>query len=253
MSKNDATSKNGRAFTKIAFSQSVQSVQNILGSRPQMERMETTGQPRCELDENLTQFISARTSFYLGTSSTSGEPYIQHRGGEAGFIEVIDNKTLKFADYPLAPLLIGFILGGMLENNFARSMQLYDGVSFIWERPMTLGLLVIAALLVVLPSYRERRARARAQGVAEVTIRRRAHHPCHVAHFSARPRFALSIKMEPRASLGGDVGDRIHVIANEIGHHHVRMPDRINQGPARNSADVLFELADGAAVLGPVS
>ncbi|WP_037312572.1 tripartite tricarboxylate transporter permease [Ruegeria halocynthiae] len=75
--------------------------------------------------------------------------------------------ALKFADYPLAPLLIGFILGGMLEDNFSRSMQLYDGIAFIWERPMTLGLLVIAAILVILPSYRARRARARAEGVAD--------------------------------------------------------------------------------------
>lgn len=76
---------------------------------------------------------------------------------------------LRFADYPLAPLLIGFILGRMLEDNFSRSMQLYDGISFILERPMTLGLLVIAALLVVVPSYRARRARARARakGVAD--------------------------------------------------------------------------------------
>ncbi len=74
---------------------------------------------------------------------------------------------LRFADYPLAPLLIGFILGGMLEDNFARSMQLYDGIAFIWERPMTLGLLVIAALLILLPSYRTRRARARQEGVAD--------------------------------------------------------------------------------------
>lgn len=75
--------------------------------------------------------------------------------------------ALKFADYPLAPLLIGFILGGMMENNFARSMQLYDGMGFILDRPMTLALLVIAALLVVVPSYRARRARARQAGVAE--------------------------------------------------------------------------------------
>jgi putative tricarboxylic transport membrane protein len=74
---------------------------------------------------------------------------------------------LRFADYPLAPLLIGFILGRMLEDNFARSMQLYDGVSFIWERPMTLALLVLALILVLLPSYRARRARRRALGVAD--------------------------------------------------------------------------------------
>ncbi len=74
---------------------------------------------------------------------------------------------LRFADYPLAPLLIGFILGPLLENNFARAMQLYDGMGFIWQRPMTLGLLIIAVLLVILPSYRARRARLRAQGVAD--------------------------------------------------------------------------------------
>jgi putative tricarboxylic transport membrane protein len=74
---------------------------------------------------------------------------------------------LRFADYPLAPLLIGFILGTMLENNFARSMQLYGGLDFVWERPMTLALLALAALLVLLPSYRARRARRRAEGVAD--------------------------------------------------------------------------------------
>ncbi len=74
---------------------------------------------------------------------------------------------LRFADYPLAPLLIGFILGSMLENNFARSMQLYDGIGFILERPMTMGLLGVAVILVVLPSYRSRRARLRAKGVAD--------------------------------------------------------------------------------------
>ena len=74
---------------------------------------------------------------------------------------------LRFADYPLAPLLIGFILGRMLEDNFARSMQLYDGIGFILERPMTLGLLGLAAVLVLLPSFRARRARRRAEGVAD--------------------------------------------------------------------------------------
>jgi len=75
--------------------------------------------------------------------------------------------VLRFADFPLAPLLIGFILGGMLEDNFSRSMQLYDGISFIWERPMTLALLVVAVLLVILPSYRAWRAKARQAGVAD--------------------------------------------------------------------------------------
>ena len=67
--------------------------------------------------------------------------------------------ALKFADYPLAPLLIGFILGGMLEDNFARSMQLYDGVAFITARPMTMVLLALAVLLILLPSIRSKQAK----------------------------------------------------------------------------------------------
>ncbi|MEO1551226.1 MAG: tripartite tricarboxylate transporter permease, partial [Pseudomonadota bacterium] len=75
--------------------------------------------------------------------------------------------AFRFADYPLAPLLIGFILGPLLENNFARSMQLYDGVAFVWERPMTLVLLILSVFLILLPSLRARRAALRAKGVAD--------------------------------------------------------------------------------------
>lgn len=64
--------------------------------------------------------------------------------------------VFRFANFPLAPLLIGFILGPMLENNFARSIQLYDGVSFLWERPLTGALLFVAVLLAMLPSLRAR-------------------------------------------------------------------------------------------------
>ncbi|MDA9989434.1 tripartite tricarboxylate transporter permease [Paracoccaceae bacterium] len=74
---------------------------------------------------------------------------------------------LRFADYPLAPLLIGFILGSMLEDNFSRSMQLYDGFGFILERPMTLSLLTLALILIAFPTYRARRTRLRAKGVAD--------------------------------------------------------------------------------------
>ncbi|MTI17526.1 tripartite tricarboxylate transporter permease [Rhodobacteraceae bacterium RKSG542] len=79
----------------------------------------------------------------------------------------VSATILRFGDYPLAPLLIGFILGPMLEDNFSRAMQLYDGIGFIWERPMTLGLLALALALIFLPSYRASRARLKAQGVAE--------------------------------------------------------------------------------------
>jgi putative tricarboxylic transport membrane protein len=61
----------------------------------------------------------------------------------------------RVAGYPLAPLLIGFILGPMLENNFSRSIQLYDGIDFLWQRPMTGALLAVAVFLVALPTIRQ--------------------------------------------------------------------------------------------------
>jgi putative tricarboxylic transport membrane protein len=73
---------------------------------------------------------------------------------------------LRFADYPLPPLLIGFILGGMMENNFARSVNLTDGIAFMYERPMTLCLLIFGMLLIFVPAYRRYRAKALQQGVA---------------------------------------------------------------------------------------
>lgn len=65
---------------------------------------------------------------------------------------------LRFADYPLPPLLIGFILGGMLENNFSRAVTLSDGISFLWERPITLTMLIVAVLLIVVPWLRRQRS-----------------------------------------------------------------------------------------------
>ncbi|MEM9029732.1 MAG: tripartite tricarboxylate transporter permease [Pseudomonadota bacterium] len=74
---------------------------------------------------------------------------------------------LRFADYPLAPLLIGFILGGLLEDNFARAVNLTDGIGFMWQRPMTLAMLIIGILLIILPAYRQQRAKALSKGVAQ--------------------------------------------------------------------------------------
>lgn len=75
--------------------------------------------------------------------------------------------ALRFANYPVAPVLIGFILGRMMEDNFSRAMQLYDGFGFILARPMTLGLLIIALVLLLLPSMRGWLARKKAEGVAD--------------------------------------------------------------------------------------
>lgn len=59
-----------------------------------------TGAPeRDPLGQAEAEFIAARDSFYLGSISESGWPYIQHRGGPQGFLRVIDDTTLAFADY----------------------------------------------------------------------------------------------------------------------------------------------------------
>jgi len=49
--------------------------------------------------ENEAAFIAERDSFYMATVSETGWPYVQHRGGPRGFLKVVDEKTLAFADY----------------------------------------------------------------------------------------------------------------------------------------------------------
>ena len=51
------------------------------------------------LTPSETAFIAARDSFYLSTVSETNWPYVQHRGGPKGFLRVLDNHTLAFADY----------------------------------------------------------------------------------------------------------------------------------------------------------
>lgn len=68
--------------------------------------------------------------------------------------------TLRFAGYPLPPLIIGFILGGMMEDNFGRALRKTGGIEFLWERPMTLTLLLCAFLLLAAPFWLDRRARS---------------------------------------------------------------------------------------------
>lgn len=75
--------------------------------------------------------------------------------------------VFRIGGYPLAPLLIGFILGPMLENNFARAIKLYDGLGFLWERPMTGALLVLSLVLVCLPSLRGWQQRRKLKAKAE--------------------------------------------------------------------------------------
>lgn len=83
----------------IAFTPSVKAVQERRGSRKGYARMETKGGFATTIDPNLAGFIAGMRSFYLATANNDGQPYIQHRGGPPGFLRVIDDKTLAFADF----------------------------------------------------------------------------------------------------------------------------------------------------------
>ena len=83
----------------IAFTPSVKAIQEKFSSRHSYAQMEQFGGWQSEVTEQLTQFLSNQDSFYLSTSNSNGQPYIQHRGGPKGFLKVRDTKTLAFADF----------------------------------------------------------------------------------------------------------------------------------------------------------
>ena len=83
----------------IAFTPAVKAVQERKGSRKGYARMEEKGGWQSTITDDLAHFIGERDSFYLGTASADGQPYIQHRGGPKGFLKVVDERTLAFADF----------------------------------------------------------------------------------------------------------------------------------------------------------
>ena len=88
-----------RAFSEIAFTNTVRAVQSKMGSRDSYAGFDTTPDRRDRLGAAEAEFIAARDSFYQATVSETGWPYVQHRGGPRGFLKVLDDKTLGFADF----------------------------------------------------------------------------------------------------------------------------------------------------------
>src|SRR5262245_57540943 len=89
----------GHKFAEIAFTSSVRAVQEAQGSRRSYQKLEQGESYNDVLGGDEAEFISARDSFYMATVSATGWPYVQHRGGPIGFVRVLDERTLGFADF----------------------------------------------------------------------------------------------------------------------------------------------------------
>jgi ferredoxin-NADP reductase/predicted pyridoxine 5'-phosphate oxidase superfamily flavin-nucleotide-binding protein len=87
------------AFTRIAFTENVKTVQAHMGSREAYARDDHEPVTPPALGQQEIAFIGVRDSFYLGTVGETGWPYVQHRGGPAGFLKVLDEHTIGYADF----------------------------------------------------------------------------------------------------------------------------------------------------------
>lgn len=86
-------------FGSLVFTPAVKALQERYGSRRQYTRLEGSGSSPTKLGRDETEFIGERDTFYMATQGSTGWPYVQHRGGPTGFLKVIDDQTLAFADF----------------------------------------------------------------------------------------------------------------------------------------------------------
>jgi ferredoxin-NADP reductase/predicted pyridoxine 5'-phosphate oxidase superfamily flavin-nucleotide-binding protein len=89
----------GHRFAEIAFTPTVRDLQTVNGSRASYSGMDLGDAYNHKLGERETDFIQSRDSFYMASVSETGWPYLQHRGGPVGFMKVLDDCHLGFADY----------------------------------------------------------------------------------------------------------------------------------------------------------
>jgi predicted pyridoxine 5'-phosphate oxidase superfamily flavin-nucleotide-binding protein len=102
---------------EVMFSATARAEQARRGSRDGYARAAAKGRFRRDLADDVIAFIASRNSAYLATASAKGHPYVQHRGGPAGFLRVLDRRTIAFADYTGNRQYISF--GNLAENDRA--------------------------------------------------------------------------------------------------------------------------------------
>ncbi len=98
----------------VAFTPAVKAIQAQRGSRGGYARMEQGDGWSTRIDDDLARFIAAQRSVFFATANAVGQPYVQHRGGPPGFLRVLDDVTLGFADFSGNRQYIS--LGNLSEN-----------------------------------------------------------------------------------------------------------------------------------------
>lgn len=93
------TSADHRYPSDVAFTPTVKAMQQRMGSRATYARVEAEHGWRTALTPEIARFVEAQTSVFLATANAEGQPYVQHRGGPPGFLRVLDDHTIAFADF----------------------------------------------------------------------------------------------------------------------------------------------------------
>jgi predicted pyridoxine 5'-phosphate oxidase superfamily flavin-nucleotide-binding protein len=101
----------------VAFTPTVKAIQNRKGSRHSHALREYKGGWPTRISADLMAFVESQTSIFLATANAEGQPYIQHRGGPAGFLKVLDDKTIAFVDFAGNRQYI--TAGNLADNNKA--------------------------------------------------------------------------------------------------------------------------------------
>lgn len=103
-----------RPASDVAFTPAVKAVQTRRGSRQEFADQEATRGWPTAITPNLAGFIAQVRTCYLATATAAGQPYVQHRGGPAGFLRVLDSQTIGFADFSGNRQYV--TTGNLLEN-----------------------------------------------------------------------------------------------------------------------------------------
>ena len=137
----------------VAFTPTVKAIQTRKGSRQAYARSEERGWNE-EITPDLAAFIAAQTSVFFATANAEGQPYIQHRGGPAGFLQVLDSRTIGFADFS----------GNRQFISQREQLRIWDRACRLYFKDRSLeALLPSEERREILAAYREHRVNRKAE------------------------------------------------------------------------------------------